>query len=109
MKTVIILILAAVLAGCAVTGEPVRYQAGRDPVQLNARVDGTALTATVLADGQPIIVHSWQPFQNARDERSTTWRGHDVRSVLRVIKGFGSTNVQVYVTIDGAPAGQFFF
>jgi hypothetical protein len=109
MKTLAFIILAALLTGCAVTGEPVKYQAGRDTLNLNAEINGRTFTALVFADGKPIITHTFPPFVNSRDEKSCRYRDHDIRSVLKIIKGLGSTNAQVYVWVDGERAGEFFF
>lgn len=67
------------------------------------------LTATVLLDGYPIISHSWPPFVNSRDEQVTHVGNHEVRSVLRIIKGLGNTTVQIYVYMDDQQVGTFFF
>jgi len=104
-----VLLLLALISGCVVRGEPVRYKAGADTLELNAKVDGRTLTAFVFIDGQPIITHHWPPFVNSRDEKNAHYQGHDVRSVLRIIKGLGNTTVQIYVYIDGGDAVEFFF
>jgi len=103
------LLALAVLSGCVVQSEPVRYKAGADTLELNAKVDGRTLTACVFVDGQPIITHHWPPFVNSRDEQTTHYRGHDYRSVLKIIKGFGNTTAQIYVYVDGGDAVEFFF
>jgi len=109
VRSFLLLMMIVGLAGCAEMGEPVLYQAGRDAMILNAQVDGRALVATVYIDGQPVIRHHWPPFVNSRDEQTAHYRGHTIRSVLRVIKGLASTTAQIYVKVDGEPAGEFFF
>jgi hypothetical protein len=105
----LVLFLVAFVSGCVVRGEPVQYKAGVDTLELNAKVDGRTLTAWVFADGQAIITHHWPPFVNSRDEQDARYKGHDIRSVLRIIKGLGNTTVQIYVYVDGGDAVEFFF
>jgi hypothetical protein len=78
-------------------------------LEFNAEVNGSTYTALVFVDGQPIITHHYPPFVNSRDEKNARYHGHDVRSVLRIVKGVGSTNAQIYVYVDGGNAIEFFF
>jgi len=107
------LVVAAVvlsgITGCAVTGEPVMYKFDGAEHRFDAKANGMNLTATVLLDGRPIISHSWPPFVNSRDEQVTHVGDHEVRSVLRIIKGLGNTTVQIYIYMDGQQVGAFFF
>jgi hypothetical protein len=109
MKHLALLLLLAALNGCAVTGEPVTHRIQGETHQINAEVNGRTFTATVFMDGQPVLNHTWPPLVNSRDEKEILYRGHRIRSVLRIIKGFGSTNAQIYVYVDGEQAGEFFF
>ncbi|TAN68131.1 MAG: hypothetical protein EPN17_09825 [Methylobacter sp.] len=106
---IIFLALLALLSGCAVRGEPIRHRAGADTLELNAEINGRTFTALVFVDGQPIITHHFPPFVNSRDEKSARYHGHNLRSVLKIIKGIGSTTAQVYVYVDDGDAAEFFF
>jgi len=97
------------IVGCTVTGEPVMYEFDGAEHRFEARVNGMNLTATVFLDGQAIISHSWPPFVNSRDEQMTHVGSHEVRSVLRIIKGIGNTTVQIYVYMDSKQVGAFYF
>ena len=97
------------LSGCVVRGEPVLYKTGADTLVLNAKADGRTLTAFVYIDEQLIITHHWPPFINSREEKTAQYKGHDIRSVLRIIKGLGNTTAQIYVYIDDNQAAEFFF
>ena len=98
------------VSGCAVTGEPVRCKAGTDTLKVNAKVNASSLKAFVYIDDQLVITHHWPRFVNSRDEKTTDYKGHNVRSVLRIIQGtFGNVTVQIYVYIDDSDAVEFFF
>lgn len=109
LKRAGLLALLTAFSGCAVVGEPVRHQAGADTLTINAEVNGRTFTALVFIDGQTIITHRFPPFVNSRDEKTARYHGHDIRSVLKIIKGLGSTQAQVYVYVDGGDAIEFFF
>ena len=108
-KIIASLLVVTLLAGCAVQGESVKYQAGADTLEVNAKVDGRKFTATVFIDGHVALVHHYPPFVNSRDEQTLQYQGHRVRSVLRIIKGIGNTTAQIFVYIDGGDAVEFFF
>lgn len=107
------LVVAAVIcsgvAGCAVTSEPLKCKFDGAEHRFDAKVNGMNLTARLLLDGQVIISHSWPPFVNSRDEQVAHVGDHEVRSVLRIIKGLGNTTAQIYVYMDGEQVGVFYF
>ena len=99
------------LSACAVTSQEKIYSDAvtNKDYRFNAKIDGMALTGSVYLNDKVVITQNWPPFVNSTQEKIVDYDGDKIKLVMKVIKGIGSTNVQMYIYVNNKPAGEFYF
>lgn len=99
------------LCACAVTSQEKIYSdnVSNKDYRFNAKIDGMSLTGSVYLNDKIIITQNWPPFINSTQEKIVDYNGDKIKLVMKVIKGIGSTNVQMYIYVNNKPAGEFYF
>lgn len=87
--------------------QPTAFQSGQDVLQLHAGANGSNLTVKVYVDGTAVINHHYPVFVNSTDVQETEYKGHKIRSNLKITRQFPGTRVQVNIDVDGMPAAEF--